>query len=365
MPVALFSFLVARHEPPDMSLIPRCRQVACILSVGFLGATPSMSFAAAGDVVQAVKARGYLNCGVSEGVAGFSMRDASGRWAGLDADFCRAVAAAVLGDPEKVRFAPLKSSNRFPALQSRRIDLLVRNTTWTLTREALLNVEFPAVLYYDGQGFMVPKSARAKAPADLRGAIICVEKGTTHEANLTEYFGARRLAVKPLVVDSAAGVAEAFFGGRCQAYTSDASQLAAARLHAPGGPESYVILTERISKEPLGPVVRNDDVQWVTLVRWVLFALITAEERGITRANIDAALQKPEGTYLLSAGGKSEWLARTLGVPGDWLVRAIKAGGNYGELFDRNLGDGSPLKLQRGLNRPWSQGGLHYAPPID
>ena len=268
---------------------------AGILAISLLGATPIASHADSGRVLQAVKARGYLNCGVSEGIAGFSEKDARGRWVGLDADFCRAVAAAALGDAEKVRFLPLRSSNRFPALQAGKIDVLVRNTTWTLTREALLKVRFPAVLYYDGQAFMVAESARIKAPTDLHGATVCVEKGTTHVQNLVEYYGARRLAVKPLVIDSSTEVADAFFAGRCQALSSDASQLAATRLRAPGGQQNYVILPERISKEPLGPVVRDDDAQWVTLVRWVLYALVLAEEQGITRANIDAMLQTPEG----------------------------------------------------------------------
>jgi general L-amino acid transport system substrate-binding protein len=343
----------------------RFYRAVAILAISLLAATPIVSQADAGRVLQAVKARGYLNCGVSEGIAGFSEKDASGRWTGLDADFCRAVAAAALGDAEKVRFLPLRSSNRFPALQAGRIDLLVRNTTWTLTREALLKVQVPAVLYYDGQAFMVAKGARIRTPADLHGATVCVVKGTTHVQNLVEYFGARRLAVKPLVIDSSSEAAAAFFAGRCRAITSDASQLAATRLRAPGGQQNYVILPERISKEPLGPVVRDDDVQWVTLVRWVLYALILAEEQGITRANIDARLQTLEGSYLRSAGGKSEWLASTLGVQGDWLARAVRAVGNYGELFNRHVGEGSPLKLERGLNRLWTQGGLMYAPPLD
>jgi general L-amino acid transport system substrate-binding protein len=332
------------------------RAAAGILAVALLAATPSASPATAGETVRAVTARGHLSCGVSEGIAGFSEPDARGRWVGLDADFCRAVAAAVLGDAEKVRFVPLRSSTRFPALQAGKIDLLVRNTTWTLTREALLGVQFPAVLFYDGQAFMVPKAAGIAAPAELRGATVCVEKGTTHEGNLAGYFAARGLTVSPLVIDSAAQVTEAFFAGRCQAYTSDASQLAAARLRAPGGPQGYVILAERISKEPLGPVVRDGDGQWVTLVRWVLHALVLAEERGITRASAGA---------LRLAPAKGEWLARALGVRQGWLERAVQAAGHYGELFDRNLGEGSPLKLERGPNRPWTQGGLLYAPPLD
>jgi general L-amino acid transport system substrate-binding protein len=342
-----------------------CHRTIGVLTVSLLGLMPAVSAAGAGEVLHSVKSRGYLRCGVSEGIAGFSEQDARGRWTGLDADFCRAVAAAALGDPEKVRFVPLRSSNRFPALQSGKIDILVRNTTWTLTREALLKVQFPGVLFYDGQAFMVNRSSGVKTPADLKGATICVEKGTTHEQNLVEYFGLRGSSVKPLVIDSSKEVASAFFAGHCRALTSDASQLAAVRLGAPGGQQNYVILPERISKEPLGPVVGDDDGQWVTIVRWVLYALILAEERGITRANIDAMLKTPEGKYLRAAGGKSEWLVRTLGVREGWLARAVKAVGNYGELFDRHVGAGSPLRIERGLNRLWTQGGLMYAPPID
>lgn len=319
----------------------------------------------AGEVLDSVKARDELRCGVSEGIAGFSEQDASGRWRGLDADFCRAVAAAVLGDPNKVRFVPLKASTRFPALLSRKIDLLVRNTTWTLTREALLKVQFPGVLFFDGQGFLVTKSSSVRSVADLNGATVCVEKGTTHEQNLIDHFAAHGLAVKPLVIDSSARVAEAFFAGRCRAYTSDASQLAAVRARAPGGTRDFTILPERISKEPLGPVVQGGDAEWDTLVRWVLYALIAAEEQGVTQANIDAVAQQSQGAAWRLVSGKDERLARALGVRSDWVMRAVKAGGNYGEMYERNLGRDSPLKIERGLNRLWTQGGLLYAPPID
>jgi general L-amino acid transport system substrate-binding protein len=319
----------------------------------------------AGEALDAVNARGLLRCGVSEGIAGFSEKDAAGRWMGLDADFCRAVAAAVLGDPDKVQFVPLKSSTRFPALQANKIDLLVRNTTWTLTREALLKVQFPGVLFYDGQGFLVAKSTGVKALADLNGATVCVEKGTTHVQRLPDVLAARGLTVKPLVIDSSREVAEAFFAGRCRAYTSDASQLAAVRARAPDGAQGFVILPERISKEPLGPVVRGGDAEWVTLVRWVLYVLIAAEEQGVTRANIDAVVQKSQGAAWRLVSGTDERLARALGVHPDWVVRAVKAVGNYGEMYERNLGSGSVLHIERGLNRLWTQGGLLYAPPID
>jgi general L-amino acid transport system substrate-binding protein len=319
----------------------------------------------AGEVLDTVKARNELRCGVSEGIAGFSEQDASGRWRGLDADFCRAVAAAVLGDPNTVRFVPLKASTRFPALLSRKIDLLVRNTTWTLTREALLKVRFPGVLFYDGQGFLVAKSSGVKSVADLNGATVCVEKGTTHEQNLIDHFAAHGLTVKPLVIDSSARVAEAFFAGQCRAYTSDASQLAAVRAHSPGAGRDLAILPERISREPLGPVVQGGDAEWDTLVRWVLYSLIAAEEQGVTRANIDAIARTSQGAAWRLASGKDERLAQALGVRRDWVVRAVKAVGNYGEMYERNVGRDSPLNLERGLNRLWTQGGLLYAPPLD
>ncbi len=319
----------------------------------------------AGEVLDTVKARGELRCGVSEGIAGFSGQDVSGRWRGLDADFCRAVAAAVLGDPNKVKFVPLKASTRFPALFSRKIDLLVRNTTWTLTREALLKVRFPGVLFFDGQGFLVAQSSGIRSVAELNGATVCVEKGTTHVQNLIDHFVAQGLTVKPLVIDSSAQLADAFFAGRCRAYTSDASQLAAVRAGTPGGARDFVILPERISREPLGPVVQGGDAEWETLVRWVLFVLIAAEEQGVTRANVDTVVQTSHGAPWRLVSGQDERLARALGVRRDWVVRAVKAVGNYGEMYERNVGRDSTLKIERGLNRLWKQGGLLYAPPLD
>ena len=320
--------------------------------------------AQAGETLDAVKSRGRLRCGVSEGIVGFSERNASGRWTGLDVDFCRAVAAAVLGDAGKVAFVPLKASERFPALQNRAIDLLLRNTTWTLGREAGLKVQFSGILYYDGQAFMVPKKTGIQKIAQLNGATVCVEKGTTHVQNLADFFNARGMKVTPLILDSTADVASAFFAGRCGAYTSDASQLAAVRLRAPGGPESFDILNERVSKEPLGPVVRRGDDDWVTLVRWVLFTLIAAEEAGITRDNVAAVLKETRDPVLRRALGIEGGFGKALGVGDDWAVRAVKAVGNYGEMFERNVGYDSALKLDRGLNRLWTQGGLMYAPPL-
>lgn len=322
----------------------------------------------AGDILDGIKARGELRCGISEGIAGFSEQDKTGRWVGLDADFCRAVAVAVLGDGEKVSFVPLKSSKRFPALQARRIELLVRSTTWTLAREASFGVRFPAILFYDGQGFMVPKAANVRKVADLRGATVCVEKGTTHLDNLTEYFDMHGFSVKPLVIDSAGEAAQAFFAGRCQAFTSDASQLAGVRLRAPGGAQAFTILSERISKEPLAPVVLDGDQQWITLVRWVLYTLILAEEHDITQANVAATwadLKQHKIKAWKLAGSEEINFGKLIGATEDWAPRVIAAVGNYGEIYERNLGSGSPLKIERGLNRLWSEGGLMYAPPVE
>jgi general L-amino acid transport system substrate-binding protein len=325
----------------------------CAIAAALL--TALASFAAAGDTVTQITSRGSVRCGVSEGIAGFSMQEKSGRWSGLDVDFCRAVAAVALSDAGKVTFTPLRASARFPALKLGQIDLLVRQTTWTLQREAALQVHFAGILYYDGQGFMAP-AAGAKSIAQLNGATICVEKGTTHERNLADYFAARRLRVKPLVVDSTAAVADQFFAGRCKAYTSDASQLAAVRLRA-AKPQAWSILSERISKEPLGPVVRRGDDDWLALVRWVLFALVAAEENGITQKSAgDSTANRILGT--------DTEIDKALGVEPGWAVRAVRSVGNYGEIFERNLGKQSPLKLERGLNRLWKDGGLMYAPPM-
>jgi len=319
--------------------------------------------AAGGETLVQIRSRGTLRCGVSEGIAGFSEKDASGRWSGLDVDFCRAVAAAAIGDAEKVTFVSLRASARFPALQARTIDLLARVTTWTLARESGLDVQFAAVIFYDGQAFMVPSASRVKTVAQLNGAVVCVEKGTTHERNLPEYFAGRGMSVTPLVIDSATEVADAFFAGRCAAYTSDTAQLAAVRLRASGG-RTFRILADRISKEPLAPAVRASDTAWLTLVRWVLFALIAAEENGITRDTVRAMREGAEAARARRALGADRELGKALGTDSDWSLRAVQSVGNYGEMFERNLGRQSWIKLERGLNRLWKQGGLMYAPPM-
>jgi general L-amino acid transport system substrate-binding protein len=317
----------------------------------------------AGEVLNGVKTRGQLRCGVSEDIPGFSEQDADGRWRGFDVDFCRAVAAAVLGDPDKVELAPLLASTRFPALQTRRIDLLLNNTTWTLTREAVLKVQFPGILFYDGQGFMVP--AKITNLAELDGATICVERGTTHQRNLDAYFETKGWSVKPLVIDSAPKAAKALFADRCRAYTSDASLLAAMRLRAPKEAQDFVILPERISREPFSPAVWGGDPEWATVIRWVLNVLIFAEEYGVTRGALDAVIAENRNPLVRRTAEEANIIARSLGIEPGWGIRALRAVGNYGEMYERNVGRDSPLKIERGLNRLWNQGGLHYAPPID
>jgi general L-amino acid transport system substrate-binding protein len=332
----------------------------CTIGVA-LGLIPAS--AGAGETLARVKSRKVVRCGVSEGLIGFSFKDAAGQWTGMDIDFCRAVAAAV-GDRAKVEFVPLFASARFPALQADEIDLLVRNTTWTLGREAFLGVQFAGILFYDGQGFMVPRKSKVRRIGDLKGATICVEKGTTSEQNLADYFRAHGWNYKPLVLESVAEIRDAFVSGRCQAYTSDSSQLASVRMEVPEGTKKYIILPDLISKEPLGPVVRRGDEEWFTLVRWVLFALIQAEELGITRENVQALRDASTDPAVQRLLGNTGGFGKALGVDNDWVVRVVGAVGNYGEMFERNLGRGSVLNLERGLNRLWKQGGLMYAPPF-
>ncbi|MDQ1240421.1 MAG: ral L-amino acid transport system substrate-binding protein, partial [Thermodesulfobacteriota bacterium] len=303
-----------------------------------------------GDVLDRVKARGRLHCGVGENMPGFSERDANGSWSGFNVDFCRAVAAAVLGDGDKVKFVPLTTSMRFPALQAGKIDLLVRNTTWTLEREAFLKVQFPAVLFYDSQAFLVPSKSGITSLAELSGATVCVEKGTTSLQNMKDYFVARGLSVNPMVLDTTSEAAAAFFEGRCSACTGDSSELASVRAQAPGGIQAFKIVPDRISKEPLCPVVWGGDREWATIIRWVVYALILAEEHGITRENADSITSHNDVRVLRMQKGEHSKLAKAMGVPTDWAVRAVKAAGNYGEMFERNLGSGSPLNMERGLN---------------
>lgn len=317
--------------------------------------------AAAGETLAQVKARGSVRCGVSEGIVGFSLRDDNGRWSGLEVDFCRALAAAVLGDASKVTFVALKPAARFPALRGSQIDVLLRNTTWTLAREAGLKVLFAGVLYYDGQGFIVPSASKIKNVAALKGAKVCVQKSTTSAQNLVDYSSERDLAIEPVVVDSDVDAAAAFFAGKCRALTADASQLAGLRLRAPKGPQSMVILPDRISREPLGPSVRTGDDDWYLIVRGVLAELVALEHAGVGKDDLAKKSGSRQFKHELEA---SDEVGRMLGINPGWVNRILSSVGNYGDMYERNLGAGSQLKLERGQNRLWTQGGLMYAPSV-
>lgn len=316
---------------------------------------------AAADTLDIVKEHGVVACGVSQGVAGFSSPDDQGKWTGFDVDFCRAVAAAVLGDPDKVRYVPLSTKERFTALQSGEVDLLSRQTTWSLSRDAGMGIHFAGTAYYDGQGFLVAKKLGVDSALKLSGASVCTEQGTTTEQNLADYFSANKLAYEPVVIDSADGVIKAFDSGRCDVYTTDASALYAQRLKLTD-PTAYTVLPEIISKEPLGPAVRQGDDKWFNVVRWSLFSLIEAEELGITQKNAEAELKSanPAVRRFLGAEGDN---GQQLGLDPRFAYNIVSAVGNYGEMFERNLGQSSALKIDRGLNSLWNKGGLMYAPP--
>lgn len=331
-----------------------------LLAAGALTAMP----AHAGKTLDAIKARGQVICGVNTGLAGFSAADSQGNWTGLDVDVCRAVAAAVLGDGTKVKFVPLNAQQRFTALQSGEIDVLSRNTTWTLTRDASLGLHFTGVTYYDGQGFMVPVKSKIKSAKQLKGATVCVQSGTTTEKNLTDYARANNLGIKPVVFEKVEAATGAYFSGRCQAYTTDASGLASVRNKEAKVPADHIILPELISKEPLGPSVRRGDDELFAIVKWVVYGLIEAEEYGITQANVDKMLAESQDPVVLRILGKSEDTGKLLGLDKNWMVNALKTVGNYGEIFERNVGPKTPLNLPRGTNNLWNKGGLMYAPPV-
>ena len=310
----------------------------------------------------AVKQRGQLSCGVHTGLPGFGAADERGVWSGLDVDYCRAVAVAVLGDPGKVRFVPTTPKERFAALQSREVDMLARSTTWTIARDSSAGFSFVGVNYYDGQGFLVKKSLGVKVGKELGGATVCVQTGTTTELNLADFFRTNKLSYKPVVFEKVDEALRAYAANRCDAYTTDASGLYSVRLQL-ANPNDHVVLPNVISKEPLGPLVRQDDFQWFTIVKWVHFALLNAEELGVTKANVEEMLgsANPEIKRLL---GKEGDFGKGLGLDNAWAYRIVKELGNYGEIFERNVGAGSRLKIDRGLNRLWTRGGLQYAPPI-
>jgi general L-amino acid transport system substrate-binding protein len=317
----------------------------------------------AGKTLDAIKARGQLVCGVNTGLAGFSAADSQGNWTGLDVDICKAIAAAVLGDASKVKWVPLNAQQRFTALQSGEIDILSRNTTWTLTRDASLGLDFIGVTYYDGQGFMVPTKLKLKSAKQLKGATVCVQSGTTTEKNLTDFSRANNLNIKPVVFEKQEASTGAYFSGRCIAFTTDASGLASIRNKEAKDPNEHVILPDLISKEPLGPVVRRGDDEFFAIAKWVVFALVEAEEYGIMQANVDkmASSTDPVVGRIL---GTTEDTGKLLGLDKSWAANAIKAVGNYGEIFERNVGPKSALGMPRGLNNLWSKGGIMYAPPV-
>lgn len=323
-----------------------------------LGAISAASAATLDDV----KARGALKCGTNTGLAGFAAPDASGVWKGFDVDVCYALAAAIFGDPSKVEFTPTTGETRFTALSSGEIDVLVRNSTWTFTRDVDLKLDFVAVNYYDGQGFIVSKDLGVTSAKELDGATVCIQTGTTTELNLADFFKANNLTYKPVPIQTEAEARQQFLSGACDAYTTDASGLAAARSTYEN-PQNYIILPEIISKEPLGPVVRHGDNQWGDIVRWTFYALVEAEELGVTKANIDEMKnsQNPEVRRLLGVEGD---LGKMFGLSSDWAYNAIKANGNYGEIFAATIGEGTPSDLARGLNALWKDGGLMYAPPF-
>src|SRR5260370_30644263 len=318
----------------------------------------------AGRDLDAVKARGQLACGVvTGGISGFMSVDNQGQWVGRDVDICRAVSAAIFGDSEKVKFVPVTASHRFTALQSGEVDVLSNNTTWTLTRDTALGFDFTGVTYYDGQGFMVNKKLGVKSAKELNGATVCVAPGSTTELNLADYFRANKMNFKPVEIAKVDEIRAAFFSGRCDVYTTDRSGLYATRVANAPNPDDYFILPEIISKEPLGPAVRHGDNQFGDIVRWAQYAMIEAEEYGITSKNVDDML-KSDNPTIKRILGVTPGMGKALGVDEKWVYNIIKLVGNYGEAFDCNVGIGSPLNIERGLNKLWSQGGLQYAPPI-
>lgn len=319
--------------------------------------------AQAGAVLDAVKRKGHIDCGVSDGLPGFAEADAEGRYRGLDVDFCRAVAAAVFGDAEKVRFHPLAAKDRFTEVQSGEIDLLSRHTTWSSSRDSALGLNFVGVILFDGQGFLLDRKLGATTLEQLGGTRICVQAGTTSELNLAEQFRARGLKYTPITYDNSGESAEALESGRCDLLTSDRSQLHAQRSRLKN-PENYLVLSEVISKEPLGPAVRQGDEEWFDIVRWTLFALINAEELDIDSANVEAQARNSKNPDVARLLGKTGEYGSDLKLKRDWVVKIISQVGNYGEIFERNLGKHSPLGLERGLNQLWTRGGLHFAPPV-
>ena len=334
--------------------------LSATIGAAVLGAASAASAATLDDV----KAKGFLQCVVNTGLAGFAAPDASGNWTGLDVDYCRAVAAAIFNDPSKVKFTPTTAQTRFTALQSGEGDVLFRNTTWTISRDTALGFNFRVVNYYDGQGFMVPKALNVKSALELSGAAVCVQSGTTTELNLADYFKGNGLDYNPVVYEKLEEVNAAYDSGRCDVYTTDQSGLYSLRLSL-SSPDDQVILPEIISKEPLGPAVRQGDDQWFDIVSWSHYALVQAEEFGITQANVDEMKnsESPDIKRFLGVEADTK-IGTALGLTNDWAYNIIKHVGNYSEVFERNIGANTPLKIERGLNALWTKGGLQYAPPV-
>ena len=339
-----------------------CNMKKALLSVLMGSAMAVGATAASAATLDDVKAKGAVQCGVSQGLPGFSNPDDQGNWTGLDVDFCYAVSAAIFGDKSGAKFSPLSAKERFTALQSGEIDVLPRNTTWTMTRDTALGLNFAGVNYYDGQGFMIRKALGVSSALELSGASVCTNTGTTTELNVTDYFRSNNMELELVQFEKADEVVQAYDSGRCDVYTTDASGLYAQRLKLTNA-DDHIVLPEIISKEPLGPVVRQGDDQWFNLNKWVLFAMINAEELGVTQANVDEMKEStnPSIRRLLGVEGS---FGENLGLSNDWAYNIIKTVGNYGESFDRNVGPDTPLGIARGVNALWSKGGLMYAPPI-
>ena len=341
------------------------KRVVTTLCMTMLGAAMMLGVSVAAGSAQTLKKvqdRGSLMCGVSQGLPGFSNPDDKGNWTGFDVDVCRAIAAAIFNDASKVKFLPLSAKDRFTALQSGEIDVLSRNSTWTSSRDASLGIIFTAVNYYDGQGFMVRKSLKVNSALELNGASMCTQTGTTTELNLADYFRSNGMKYEVIAFVTADETVKAYEAGRCDAFTTDVSQLYAEKLKL-ANPADHVILPEIISKEPLAPAVRRGDDQWLALVRWVQFAMLDAEELGVSSKTLDEALKSPQPEIKRLLGTESAF-GEQLGLTKDWVVRIVKQVGNYGESFDRNVGTGSKLGISRGLNRLWTKGGIQYAPPV-
>jgi general L-amino acid transport system substrate-binding protein len=355
LPVAALAVAPGR---PSKGFVMKCASVVLALAVAAGFSTQSAS----AQTLKAIKDRGVLSCGVSQGLPGFSAPDDKGNWKGLDVDICRAIAAVIFNDPTKIKFVPLSAKDRFTALQSGEIDVLSRVTTWTLSRDTTLGANFTGVTYYDGQAFMVKKSLKVNSALELNNASICVQTGTTTEQNLADYFKSNNMKYEVVAFANGDETIKAYESGRCDAFTDDQSGLFAYRLKL-ATPGDHIVLPEVISKEPLGPMVRHGDDQWFDIVKWVLFAMVDSEELGINQRNVDEMVKsdKPEVKRVLGTDGN---FGEQLGLTKDWVVRIIKAVGNYGESFDRNVGASSPLGIARGLNALWNKGGIQYAPPI-